>query len=521
MHRLKRTARWLAACLGILLLLTPMFASSSVHPASEQTEFKVVAYYPSWRPDSQRTKIQYDIITHINYAFALPNRDGSLKPLDNAKGAQALIKEAHRKGVKVLLAVGGWSDQDALLEPVFAAATATAAKRSRLVDEIIALCDQYGFDGVDLDWEYPRTSGTYRQYEQLLTALSKELRARGKLLTTAVIGGVTLQGKPYSGAMAFTDAALEQVDWINVMAYDRNEADHSSYDFAAACADYWLDTRGLPADKVVLGVPFYARPGSVMYSTILSADPSAGSKDSIWYKGKQIWYNGIQTIQAKTNYALEKLGGVMVWEITQDTADREKSLLSAIGTAIRERRLFTDVPNSSWFAGDVKATYQLGLMKGTGQGRFTPYGTITWGEAVLLAARIHLIHHTGSDSLTQGTPWYAAHAGYALEQGILSAPLTASQAAQPITRAEMAGLLARSLPASELAPINTVDAIPDLPQSDPNSAAVYQLYRAGIFQGADSSGSFLPARTLTRAESATLAARMLDAQRRQRFDLPG
>ncbi len=520
MHHLKRTARWLAACLGLLLLLSPMLPASSIHTGRSDSDFKVVAYYPSWRPDSQRSKLQYDIVTHINYAFAIPTQDGGLKPLENASGAKKLIEEAHANGVKVLLAVGGWNDQDVLLEPVFASATATTAKRSRLVNEIVAMCDQYGFDGVDIDWEYPRTSGTYRQYEQLLSALSQRLHAQGKLLTTAVIGGVTVQGKPYSGAMAFTDAALEQVDWINVMAYDRNETDHSPYDFATDCADYWLETRGLPAEKIVLGVPFYARPGSVTYSAILSADSSAGSKDSIWYKGKQIWYNGIDTIQAKTSYALEKLGGVMIWEITQDTADRDKSLLSAIGAAIREGGVFPDVPKNSWFAGEVEAAYQLGLMKGTGQGMFTPYGTVTWGEAVLLTARIHLIHHTGSDSLTQGTPWYQAHADYAWKQGILTEPLTARQAVQPITRAEFAGLLAAALPAEELAAINTVGSIPGLSPNSPHRDAVYQLYRAGVLTGGDASGSFFPQRTLTRAEAAALSARMLDADRRQRFTLP-
>lgn len=188
-HHLKRTARWLAACLGLLLLLSPMLPASSIHTGRSDSDFKVVAYYPSWRPDSQRSKLQYDIVTHINYAFAIPTQDGGLKPLENASGAKKLIGEAHANGVKVLLAVGGWSDQDVLLEPVFASATATTAKRSRLVNEIVAMCDQYGFDGVDIDWEYPRTSGTYRQYEQLLSALSQRLHAQGKLLTTAVIGG--------------------------------------------------------------------------------------------------------------------------------------------------------------------------------------------------------------------------------------------------------------------------------------------------------------------------------------------
>lgn len=48
-----------------------------------------------------------------------------------------------------------------------------------------------------------------------------------------------------------------------------------------------------------------------------------------------VYYNGSETIRKKTEYAQNNLGGIMVWEITQDTSDREYSLLSVIGDAIK------------------------------------------------------------------------------------------------------------------------------------------------------------------------------------------
>lgn len=45
-----------------------------------------------------------------------------------------------------------------------------------------------------------------------------------------------------------------------------------------------------------------------------------------------VYYNGVDTIAEKTRYARENLGG-MIWELTQDTDDRSKSLLQAIGSA--------------------------------------------------------------------------------------------------------------------------------------------------------------------------------------------
>ena len=54
--------------------------------------------------------------------------------------------------------MGGWSHNGALLAPVFAAATATPARRQALAGAILAMCEEYGFDGVDMDWEHPRLS---------------------------------------------------------------------------------------------------------------------------------------------------------------------------------------------------------------------------------------------------------------------------------------------------------------------------------------------------------------------------
>lgn len=511
MDRFKRPALMLA----LYALLFSCFAAAAprAHAAPAAAgSFKTVAYYPSWRPDREREKLQYEKLTHLIYAFAIPTADGGLRPLENSSGAQALIREAHAKGVKVLLAVGGWSYQNVPLEDTFAAATSTAEKRAALADAIAAMCSQYGFDGVDMDWEYPRTSGTYRQYEDLMLRLRAKLP--GKLLTTAVPGGVSLSGTPYPSSMAFTDTVLEVVDWVNVMAYDANNQDHSPYTYAVHAANYWRSVRGLPAKKVVLGLPFYTRPGSVSYEALLKANPSAGQFGTISYNGQTVWYNGRATIAAKTQYALDHLGGVMIWEITQDTADRSQSLLSAIYDTVQAASLFSDVPSSAWYAQSVQAACDLGLMRGTGQRRFSPAASVTTAEAVSLSARIHVIHQQGSDPLVQSTPWYQVYLDYALKTGILTDALSSHTLSAPISRLQCAVLLSRTLPSSALSPIRAVDQIPDLSPTAPGYDAVLQLYRAGVLTGTDAAGSFCPNATLTRAEAAVLTARMLDPTRR-------
>ena len=284
---------------------------------TELTDFKVVGYYPSWKPDRLQA-VDFGVATHVCYAFAIPTAEGGLLELENPDTARTLIHSAHENGAKVLLSVGGWSYHDMPLEGVFMEATSTGAGVERLAQSIMAMCEEYGFDGVDMDWEHPRVDGTSAsQYEKLMLALAERLHAEDKLLTAAVLSGATADGNIYYDAAAHTNAVLNAVDFINVMAYDGGDGErHSPYRFAVDCGRYWKENRGLPAHKVVLGVPFYARPSWADYGAILASVPDAGGGNHIAYNGMEVYYNGVGTIEEKTRYARENLGGIMIWELT-------------------------------------------------------------------------------------------------------------------------------------------------------------------------------------------------------------
>lgn len=298
----------------------------------KKQDFKVIGYYPCWEPDAM-DKVNFEVLTHVNYAFAIPTEEGDLLPLRNPQVAQELISRAHAHGVKAMIVIGGWDYQDVPLEQTFAKGTDTEEKRKKMADQILELCMSYGFDGVDVDWEHPRLdNGSAEQYEALMLDLSSRLHSRGKLLTSAVTSGAAGDGTIFYDAAAQTDGALAACDWINVMAYDAPVGEHhSTYDFAVDCGTYWKEQRGLAPDKVVLGLPFYARLENGSYRNILERNPNACRLDEAPMDGKKAYYNGIPTIQKKTVYAKENLGGVMIWEVTQDTTDRETSLQYAIG----------------------------------------------------------------------------------------------------------------------------------------------------------------------------------------------
>lgn len=298
--------------------------------------FKVVGYYPSWEPSKINT-IQYNNLTHINYAFAIPTSDGSLLPLENPTAATQIIQTAHQNDVKVLLAIGGWSYNGTPLEATFMSATSTQDKIVKFGNAIVAMAKQYGFDGVDMDWEHPRADGTSKQqYEALMLYLKGELKKSNMLLTAAVLSGVTPEGAIYWDSAGQTDGVIDAVDWFNVMAYDGGDGNrHSTYEFAVLSANYWKNTRHMPAQKVVLGVPFYGRPSWASYSAILAANPNAYNTDISMINGMEAYYNGIPTIKAKTQWACDNVGGIMIWELSQDTTDTSKSLLNAIGDTVR------------------------------------------------------------------------------------------------------------------------------------------------------------------------------------------
>ncbi|PUZ30583.1 glycoside hydrolase family 18 [Chitinophaga costaii] len=293
------------------LVNKPSDGASTVPRAIAAADFKVVGYMPSWAGDVNA--VQYSKLTHINYAFILPNASGTLQGLDNPSKLQSLVTLGHQHSVKVLISVGGWNDGD---DSGFESLSGTAAKRTTFVNAIINLINTYNLDGVDIDWEYPDDGTSSSNYTALMLQLSTEMHSRGKLLTAAVIS---------DGGSGVGAAVFGYVDFLNLMAYDGDGANHSPYSLAVTSLNYWQG-RGLSTGKSILGLPFYGRSSTeyVDYKDILSRGGSANS-DS--YQG--IGYNGIPTIKSKTELAFSTGGGVMIWDLNAD-ASGSNSLLSAI-----------------------------------------------------------------------------------------------------------------------------------------------------------------------------------------------
>lgn len=170
---------------------------------------------------------------------------------------------------------------------------------------------------------------------------------------------------------------------------------------------------------------------------------------------------------------------------------------------------FTDVFPSDWYYSDVKTAYEMGLVNGRTETLFAPKGNMTYAEAIKLAACMHQLYTAGSVTLAPGSgKWYDPYVQYAKAQGILTGDRDWNA---PATRAGYVEIFAAALPAEAFAVKNSVadGAIPDVPMSHPQAAAIYKLYRAGILVGNNSKGTFAPDNNISRAEVSAILTRMM------------
>jgi GH18 family chitinase len=265
--------------------------------------------------------IPFAKLTHINYAFLIPNGDGSFAAFENASKVKTLVQLSHQNNVKVLISIGGWG-WDAQFEEI----AADPLKRAAFVNQALKVVDEYEFDGIDVDWEYPDPGKSAQNYLELIRELRTTLP--DKLLTTAVISSGDETG------LGIPTETFALLDFINVMTYD--EPGHASMEQFQTGLDYWLG-RGVPPEKLVMGIPFYSRPGEIPFRKLVQNDPAAAQTDSFNYNGSQEHYNGLATVQKKTSLALEKASGIMFWTLEQD-ADGNMSLLNAINQTINAAR---------------------------------------------------------------------------------------------------------------------------------------------------------------------------------------
>lgn len=250
---------------------------------------QIAAYYDGATPVSV---IPAAGIDDLIYAFGEPNDAGKCTPPTAAQtGTFAALRQLRHRhpGLQLLVSIGGWD-----AAPQYSDIALTGRSRSRFAASCIAaFLVAQGFDGIDLDWEFPVHGGTNRSRPEdrsdataLVQEFRRQLDALGRrhhrhyLLTVATPAGTWQQGGPYSVSDSYDLAALARaVDWLNVMTYDMNtifsplsgfntplapdphdltpQPQRSRDNLTSAVSLY--ESHGVPAGKIMLGIAFYGR----------------------------------------------------------------------------------------------------------------------------------------------------------------------------------------------------------------------------------------------------------------------
>ncbi|XP_032675832.1 chitinase-3-like protein 1 isoform X2 [Odontomachus brunneus] len=362
------------------ILLAALAALASVAQANTD---KIVCYFGSWavyRPGQGKFDVEDidpTLCTHLIFSFIGLAETGHVRVLDSwnelsdnyGKGAIGrFVKLCKNTDTKCLIAMGGWNEGSAR----YSTMAASPALRKNFVESTKDFCLKHGFDGLDLDWEYPNQRGGKPEDKDNFSILLKETKAayapHGLLLTAAV-------GAAESSASQSYDIAeiSKHLDFINIMSYDlhgswEKQTGHNAPLYPRTgetgndlklnvdeCVNYWLNN-GCPPHKLIVGVPFYARtftladrtktglgapttgPGTAGqwtrengmfgYNEICVALKQGGwtvvrdkeHRTPYAYKDNQwMGYDDVTSLMEKTDYIKKRgLGGAMMWSIETD-----------------------------------------------------------------------------------------------------------------------------------------------------------------------------------------------------------
>jgi chitinase len=348
------------------------------HPRLPQ----IIAYIFPRNQVLQPAEVDAAKLTRINYAFA-NIQDGRIvtgTPVDEANFATLVGLKQQNPSLKVLVSVGGW-----VWSGNFSDMALTRESRRRFIDSVAEFIERYKLDGLDIDWEYPGMAGATNNFRpedrRNYTLLMKELRSRfnreqhklGRPLLLSVAAGSSME------FLAHTEMGrvARYLDTVNLMAYDyyepgsekisgnhaplytdpadpkRISADRSVQEFEQA---------GVPARKIVLGVPFYGhvwgnvdpkdhglfQPGVPVpnafanYGNIVSSMighgytrywDAAASVPYLYSEDKRqfVSYEDPESLALKCAYVRRKgLAGIMFWEYMGDPTG---ALLNTINNA--------------------------------------------------------------------------------------------------------------------------------------------------------------------------------------------
>ncbi|MBP5407862.1 MAG: InlB B-repeat-containing protein [Bacilli bacterium] len=314
----------------------------------------------------------FDTLDIINCSFAKGNANGTVTGTNFFKlCSEKIIPRAHQKGDWVVMSIAPDSDWVALCNP-------ENNMVDTFCDNIIKAINEYGFDGVDIDWECP-TSAQKTWFTNLVKTLREKMTKNNpNHILSAAIGGGRWQPPYYD-----MTNSVKYLDFVNMMTYGMTSSSgqyhnslykNSSYNDATNKVGYTLvscsiiesieiyDSYNVPHKKIIVGLAFYGIKQSREYDETTKTYSSWGKGGSIFYtsiknnylnnpdytyvydtrcgvpylisKDKTVFisFDDVRSIKEKCHYVLDhNIGGVMYWENGCDTTG---DLIGAINSVL-------------------------------------------------------------------------------------------------------------------------------------------------------------------------------------------
>ncbi len=318
-----------------LFLLVALSLTALCEPAfAKKTEKVVVAYVTSW------TRVMPDphSMTHINYAFGHVNDSFDGVRIDNPDRLRRIVElKKENPALRVMLSVGGWGSGN------FSEMAASDKLRKSFAKDCLKAVEEFGLDGIDIDWEYPtqKSAGISCSPDDTkhFTLLMRDLRkalGRKRLLTIATVA---------SGEYIDFPACLKYLDFVNIMSYDMGNPPHHHSALYASPISGWMTAskaiashieKGVPAEKLVMGMPFYGR-GAGEFRHYHRGQSLPEGISERWSEEGQVPYlanagdtlicgfDNARSLAIKCQYLIDKgLRGGMYWEYGDDTPQGDK-----------------------------------------------------------------------------------------------------------------------------------------------------------------------------------------------------
>lgn len=335
---------------GAIVFFTVRNFTSAEKHGSEEQSYKVVAYVTPWNWSEVPNA---DKLTHIIYCFAQIDTETHLMKVPKAQYLKQMVdlKEKNPE-LKVMLSLGGGGGDG------FSQAAETEESRKIFAAECKRLIDEYGLDGIDIDWESP-VNGNWGKIRAIpedkenCTALIKEIRqaiGNDKLISFA-----TGSTKSYATWVEL-DKLNKDIDFFNLMAYCYSVGAPGTHDanlyrspYAAAggiSVDFgvnMLKSAGVSPQKIVVGIPFFGYDGKKAINQAgIKQRIESGEYKELWddeakapYLVKNgtekisVTYDNASSVQFKADYIKSNgLGGLMCWEYGQD--DESRTMANAL-----------------------------------------------------------------------------------------------------------------------------------------------------------------------------------------------